>query len=370
MKYTPLYNKHLELGAKMFTSGMGYALPAYYSSVEEEARNVREKVGMNDVSLMGRLDIKGNDALTLTQNLIVNNAEGLSDGQALYSVMCNDRGLVVDDVIVLRFGAEHIRIITSSMFRAKTLVWIQDHIESMNMNTNVTDVSSGLAMIGVQGPKSRELLNAITDIDLSKLKFFRFAFGKFGDIPCMIARLGFSGELGYECYVNSEDAVTTWDIIQEAGQPHGVLPYGMETLDALRWEKGFVFYGFDATVKNNPYECRLWQFIRYNCGDFIGRDALLKIKERGPAKKLMGLEVSGDKLTPEGQALKIGAETVGETVAGFRSPNLGRNLAYAWVNAPHFEAGTNVSFEIEGEQASATVAEMPFIDPEGKRMRV
>lgn len=368
MKYTPLYNKHLELGAEMFTSAMGYAMPAYYSSVEEEARNVRNKVGMNDISLMGRLDLKGKDSLALTQKLIVNNAERLSDGQSLYSVMCNDQGLVVDDVIVLRFGVEHFRIITSSMFRAKTLVWIQNHIE--DMSANVTDVSSGLGMIGVQGPKSRDLLSGITDIDLSKLKFFRFAFGKFGNIPCMIARLGFSGELGYECYVNTEDTVATWDLIQEAGQPHGVKPYGAETLDALRWEKGFVFYGFDATDKNNPYECRLWPFIRYNCGDFIGRDALLKIKQQGPTKKLMGLEVNGDKLTPEGQALKIGTETVGETVAGFHSPNLGRNLAYAWINTPHFEEGTSVSFEIEGEQTSATVAEMPFYDPEGKRMRL
>ncbi len=119
MKYTPLYNKHLELGAEMFTSAMGYAMPAYYSSVEEEARNVREKVGMNDISLMGRLDVKDKDSLALTQKLIVNNAEGLSDGQSLYSVMCNDQGLVVDDVIVLRFGVEHFRIITSSMFRVK-----------------------------------------------------------------------------------------------------------------------------------------------------------------------------------------------------------------------------------------------------------
>jgi aminomethyltransferase len=370
MKLTPLYQKHLDLGARMFTTGMGYEMPAYYSSVEEEARNVREKVGMIDVSLMGRLDVFGKDALSLVQYLIVNNAEKLKDGQSLYSVMCTEEGLIKDDVIVMRFNAEHLRIITSSMFRRKTLPWIQKHIDERGANAYVFDISSSLAMVGVQGPKSRDLLSGITDIDLSKMKFFRFASGNFGEIPCMIARLGFSGELGYECYVNTEDAHATWDLIAEAGKPHGVLPYGMETLDALRWEKGFVFYGFDATEKNNPYECRLYPFISYDCGDFLGRDALLKIRDGGPAKKLLGLEVGGEKLAPEGAALKIGADSVGEVVAGFRSANLGRNLGYAWVSAPHFKDGTSVSLEIDGAETPATVVEMPFYDPEGRRMRM
>jgi len=369
MKLTPLYQKHLDLGATMYTTGMGYAMPAYYSSVENEARNVRERVGMNDVSLMGRLDVKGKDALALIQYLIVNNAAALSDGQALYSVMCNESGLIVDDVIVLRFGPEHLRVITSSMFRAKTLVWIQKHIDEMKKSAYVTDVSSYYAMIGVQGPKSREVLSGITDIDLDRMKFFRFAFGKFGDIQCMIARLGFSGELGYECYVNAEDAHDAWDMIMAAGKPHGILPYGMDTLDALRWEKGFIFYGFDATSEHNPYECRVSNFICYDCGDFLGREALLKIKERGPAKKLMGLEVGGAKLAPANQPLMIGSNQVGHVVAGFHSANLDRNLGYAYVNAPHFKEGTKVSLTIDGAETSATIAEMPFLDPAGKRMR-
>ncbi len=370
MKLTPLYQKHLDLGATMYTTGMGYAMPAYYSSAEEEAKNVRERVGMNDVSLMGRLDVKGKDALALTQYLIVNDAARLSNGQALYSVMCNEEGLIVDDVIVLHFSAEHLRIITSSMFRARTLTWIQKHIDEKSMSAYVTDVSSYYAMIGVQGPKSREVLSGITDIDLSRLKFFRFAFGKFGELPCVIARLGFSGELGYECYVNAEDAHATWDMIMAAGKPNGILPYGMDTLDALRWEKGFIFYGFDATDEHNPYECRVSEFIRYDCGDFLGREALLKIKERGPAKKLMGLEVGGDQLAPGNQPLEIGSERVGHVVAGFHSPSLDRNLGYAYVNAPHFEGGTKVTLRIGGTETPATVVDMPFLDPAGNRMRM
>ena len=369
MKLTPLYQKHIDLGATMYRTGMGYAMPAYYSSVEAEARNVRARVGMNDVSLMGRLDVKGKDTLALVQYLIVNNAARLTDGQALYSVMCDDQGLIVDDVVVMRIGAEHLRIVTSSMFRARTLAYIQRNIDERKLSAYVTDVSSSFAMIGVQGPRSRDMLSGITDIDLSKLKFFRMAFGKFGNIPCMIARLGFTGELGYECYVNAEDAHDTWDLFMQAGEPHGVLPYGMDTLDALRWEKGFIFYGFDATDQHNPYECRVADFIRYDCGDFRGREALLKIKARGPDRKLMGLEVGGNKLAPGEQPLKIGSQTVGKVVAGFRSYNLDRNLGYAYVNAPHCTDGMQVVLEIDGAETSAIVVEMPFLDPAGNRMR-
>ncbi len=370
MKLTPLYHKHLELGARMFTTGMGYAMPEFYSSVEKEARHVRRRVGLIDISQMGRLDVKGRDARALVQHLIVNNAERLSDGQALYTTMCTGKGLIQDDVTVLRFGAEHLRVITSSMFRARTLAWIQKHIDERGADAHVTDISSSLAMIAVQGPESRDLLSRITDIDLSGMKFFRFAQGHFGKIPCLIARLGYSGELGYECYVNAEDAHDAWDLIMEAGEPHGAVPYGMDTLDALRWEKGFVFYGFDATDANNPYECGLSGFIRYDCGDFLGRDALLKIKEKGPARRLMGLEVGGDKPAPEKQPVLVDGERAGEIVAGFRSPNLGKNLAYAWISRPHCEPGTTVRLEIEGVETPATVVRMPFYDPEGKRMRM
>jgi len=369
MKLTPLYQKHLELGAVMYSTAMGYAMPAHYGSVDEEARAVRQGVGMNDVSLMGRLDVKGPDALTLVQFLIVNNAARLADEQALYSTMCNEAGLIVDDVIVFRFAADHLRVITSSMFRYRTLAWIQRHIGALGLQAWVTDVSSSFAMISVQGPRSRSVLDTLVDADLSKLGFFRLTNARLDGIPALVARLGFSGELGFECYVNAEDAHDAWDRIAEAGQPYGIVPYGMDTLDALRWEKGFIFFGFDATGEDNPYECRLSGFIDYDCGDFLGREALLKIREAGPARKLMGLEVEGTRVAAGKEALLLGDRQVGKVVAGFHSPNLDRNLGYAYLDAPHFEPGTQVRLTLDGEETSAIVAEMPFLDPQGTRMR-
>jgi aminomethyltransferase len=369
MKLTPLYQKHVDLNAQLYTTVVGYQMPAHYGNVVCESKNVRDNVGMIDLSLMGRLDIKGKDAVALTQYLIVNDAEALSDRQALYSVMCNEDGQIVDDVIVFRFGAEHIRVITSSMFRSRTLAWIQQHIDDKEMAAYVTDVSSYYCMIGVQGPKSRAVLSEVTDIDMSRLGFFRFSIGKIGDNDCHIARLGFSGELGYECYVNAEDAHSTWDLIASAGEAHGMMPYGMEALDALRWEKGFIFFGFDATAANNPYECRVHTFIRYDCGDFLGRSALMKIKKRGPAKMLVGIEVEGNSVAQGDSEIRIGNKKAGYVVAGFRSPNLDRNLGYAYVDVPYFKAGTALNVNIDGVAAKVTVVEMPFLDPAGARMR-
>jgi aminomethyltransferase len=369
MKLTPLYHKHLELGAKMYTTGTGYQMPAYYTGANEESLSVRRNAGMIDLSLMSRFDLKGKDALPLVQKLIVNNAARLQDGQALYSTMCNERGLIEDDVVVMRFGPQHLRIVTSSMFRRKTPVWIERHMPGFDVH--LTDVSSGLAMIGVQGPKSRDLLRGITDIDLDRLGFFRFAQGTLNGKWCLIARLGFSGELGYECYFNVEDGMEAWEDIAAAGKPFDIVPYGMDTLDVLRLEKGFIFFGYDVTDQNNPYECGLWPLIRYDCGDFIGRDALLAVKERGPARKLMGLELGTRAAASPaaGQALIREGATVGRVVMGFQSSSLGRSLAYAYLDAPHFAPGTNVTLDIEGAKVTATVVEMPFLDAEGKRMR-
>jgi glycine cleavage system T protein (aminomethyltransferase) len=367
MKLTPLYYKHLELGASMYTTGTGYALPSFYKSAVEETRAVRERVGMIDLSLMGRIDLKGRDTLPLIQKLIVNNAARLQDGQTLYTTMCNEQGLIVDDVVVMRFGAQHFRVITSSKFRHPTREWIESH--RGDLDVHLTDVSSGLGMIAVQGQRSRELLASLTDIDLAKLGFFRFASGKLQGMWCMLARLGFSGELGYECYFNTEDTVTAWETIARAGADFGITPYGMDTLELLRLEKGFIFYGYDVTERENPYECGLWPLIRYDCGDFLGRDALLAIKERGPRKQLMGLEVSGSKLLAADQPVMLEGTTVGRVICGFQSPTLSRNLGYAYLDTPHFQPGLEVSVAADGVSQRATVVQMPFLDPEGKRLR-
>jgi aminomethyltransferase len=365
MKFTPLYNLHLALGAEMITTSAGYRMPARYRAVEEEHKAVRERVGMMDISLMGRIDIKGKDALEYLQKLAANDASKLSDGQLLYTTFCNEQGNIMDDLTVWRFGKNHFRIVTSSVMRYKTLRWLQDHLGDYDVY--LTDISPNLGMISVQGPRSRELLEGISDI--RGLKFFHFAQGGLKGIPSLIARVGFSGELGYECYFGAEDTVEAWNAIQEAGKEFDLLPYGFDVLDSLRFEKGYIFYGYEVTSENNPFECGLEKWIAFEKGNFIGREALLKIREAGAKKKLAAMEIGGDELISEKQSVRAGNKIAGETVYGFKGLTIGKNIAWAWLDSESSRDGQELTIENKGRMTRAKVVPLRNYDPKGRRMR-
>ncbi len=369
MKLTPLYNVHLSLGAKMFTSAAGYQMPAYYTAIQEEHRAVRERVGMIDLSLMGRIDINGKESLELVDELAVNAASKLADGQAMYTTFCNEQGNMVDDVTVWRLSREHFRVVTSSVMRYKTLKWIQDH-RRPGTAAYVTDISSSLGMIAVQGPKSRDTLQKIVDVDLKQLKFFRFMTAKLADIPTTIARVGYSGELGYECYFATEDTVQAWNNIREAGKEFGIAPYGLDVLDTLRFEKGFIFFGYEVTEMNNPYECGLEKWIRFDKPKFLGKQPLTKLSADGPKRKLVGLELSDDEPTPASQPVEVEGEKVGETVAGFRGLTVGKNLAWAFVKTDKAKEGSQVTVDMKGKKKPARIVDVRYYDPKGDRMRM
>ncbi len=366
-KFTPLYGVHMALGAEMITTSAGYRMPAHYRPLEEEHRAVRERAGMMDISLMGRIDIKGRDAFRFLQRVAANDAEKLSDGQLMYTTLCNEEGGIVDDLTVWRFSADHYRIVTSSIMRYRTMKWLQDQVGDQE-DVYLTDISSSLGMIAVQGPKSRELLQDIFDGNMGALKFFHFTSGKLsGGIPALIARVGFSGELGFECYFGAEDTVEAWNKIFEAGKKYGALPYGFDALDSLRFEKGYIFYGYEVTQENNPFECGLERWVAFDKrGGFLGREALLHVKEAGPTKKLVALEVEGDDLLPEKRPVRAeDGVAIGETVYGFKGLSVGKNLAWAWIKTAYAKDGKKVT--IDGR--SARIAPLRYYDPEGKRMK-
>ena len=369
MKLTPLYNVHLALEATMFTTAAGYQMPARYTTAEEEHRTVREKVGMIDLSLMGRIDIKGDESRELMDELAVNSASKLIDGQAMYTTFCNEDGKMVDDVTVWRFNQEHYRVITSSIMRQKTLKRIQQHSRP-GMHAYVTDISSSLGMIAVQGPKSRDTLQKIADNDLNQLKFFHFTTAKLGSTPTTIARLGFSGELGYECYFSTEDTVQAWNGISEAGKEFGIAPYGFDVLDSLRYEKGFIFFGYEVNETNNPYECGLEKWIRFEKPTFLGKEALKKLSIEGPRRKLVGLELSDDEIMPASQTVELGGRKIGETVAGFRGLTVRKNIAWAFVETASANEGSIVTVDVKGKKKSARIVNIRNYDPNGDRMRM
>ena len=370
MKLTPLYNVHLSLGAKMFTTAAGYQMPAYYSSLEKEHRAVRERVGMIDLSLMGRIDIKGKEALALVQRLSVNDAEKLVDGQVMYTTFCNELGNIVDDVTVWRFGMEHFCVVTSSVMRQRSLKWIQQQNVSNDLIAYVTDISSSLGCMAIQGPRSRDTLQKICDFDLKELKFFRFIHANLAGIPVIVARVGFTGELGFECYFGAEDTVQAWHEIIEAGKEYEILPYGLDVLDTLRYEKGFIFFGYEVTEKNNPFECGLERWIRFEKPSFLGRSALLRIRESGPKQRLVALEVK--KLDNIERSLDVNnrGQKVGETLLGFHGVTVGKDIAWAFVNSKVIDYGMRVTIATKKGDMEATMIDVRCYDPAGIRMKM
>ena len=368
MKLTPLYNVHLSLGAKMFTTAAGYQMPAYYSKIEEEHRSVRGRVGMLDLSLMGRIDIKGRQSFQLIQQLSANDAERLADGQAMYTTFCNESGNIVDDVTVWRFNKEHFRVVTSSVMRQRSLRWIQENLNEIN--AYVTDISSSLGCISVQGPLSRDALQKICDTDLKQLRFFRFASTKLAGIPSIVARIGFTGELGFECYFGAEDTVEAWNAIAEAGKEYEILPYGLDVLDTLRYEKGFIFFGYEITERNNPFECGLDRWIRFEKPVFFGKQSLLSIRKEGPKQKLVGLEMESLGDFEQSSEVRYNGKKIGETLLAFRGLTVGKNIAWAFVYSKNAVYGKRVAIACKKREIGATMIDTRCYDPTGKRMKI
>ncbi len=225
-------------------------------------------------------------------------------------------------------------------------------------------------MIAVQGPQSRRTLQRIADIDLSELRFFHFLNAKLGGVPAVVARLGFSGELGYECYISTEDTVQAWINIQDAGKEDGITPYGLDALDSLRFEKGFIFFGYEVTEKNNPYEVGLEKWIKLDKPKFLGKEALSRLNSRGPERRLVGLEFSDNEITPVSQPVVVNGQMIGETVAGFQGLTVGKNLAWAFVKADKSKLGTTVTIGMNGRNRPARIVDMRYYDPKGERMRL
>jgi aminomethyltransferase len=369
MKLTPLYNVHLVLGATIITAA-GYQVPAHYTSIEEEHRAVRERVGILDLALMGVLDIKGTDSLELVQELAVNDATKLIDGQAMYTTFCNEDGKIVDDVTVWRFNKEHFRVVDGPDYRYRTLKWIQDHRRPGKV-AYVTDITSGLGMLSIQGPKSLETLQKLVDFDLHGLKFYHFVSAKLGDIPAIVARIGYTGELGYECWLQTEDIVQAWNNIMEAGKEFGIRPYGFEALDSLRFEKGFIFFGYDQVNDlSNPYEVGVEKWVRLDKPSFLGKEALTKISVNGPERKIVVLELRDKEIPPLSQPVEVGGKKVGETVAGFRGLTVGKNYAWAYVSIDQAKEGNEVTINVAGRKTPARVVNRVPYDPKGERMRL
>ena len=370
-KHTPYYHKFIELGAEI-VDRIGFDTAARFTTIEDEHRATREAAGLYDVYYQGPLDVKGPGATALLQRLLVNDIERIGDGGVLYSSMCDEQGGMLDDMTVYRLSSEHYWIISTPSRAALIEAWVTDH--ARGIGAYVTNCVSGTAYLSLQGPKSREILNRLTDADLSTAAFPYFSFIQtvVAEVPMLVSRTGYSGELGYELYYPRDYAEHVWDSLLVAGSDDGLKPCGLGALRSIRIEKKYPLYGLDLTDGNTPYEAGLGWTVRLGKGEFVGRDALARQKEQGIARQLVGIEMVGLEFLPSpGDAILSDGREVGRVTSADRGFHLGKSLAMGYVEKSVAESGAQVTVTSAstGEDYAGTVHIRAFYDPEMTRAK-
>ncbi len=370
VKLTPLHHRHAALGATWMDMGP-WKRPLVYTSVEAECRAVHERVGLIDVSTLGKLDIKGKDTAQFLDWIHPNRFSDLKVGRVRYRVMLDDAGIILDDGTVARLGEEQFFLTTGSGSLELVEEWLDWWLAGSDRCVHVTDVTGGLAAVNLAGPKSREVLARLTDLDLSPqaLPYLAAVQGKVAGIPVLILRIGFVGELGYEMHFPAEYGEYLWEALMEAGREFGIVPFGVEAQRVLRLEKLHIIPGHDTDALSNPLEADMAWVVKLDKPDFIGRAALSSVKARGLRQRLVGFEMATLVVPGEGDAVVANGFPVGRVTSAKWSAILGRAIGMAWVPAELAIDGGQIHVKSNGQTHSGLVVTKSFYDPEGKRLR-
>ena len=370
MKRSPLDRIHRELGADMVESGP-WQRPRSYGSPDEECLAVRQRVGIIDVSTLGKLDVRGKDAGALLDRVYTHRFSNLRIGRIRYGVLCSDTGTILDDGTVARVSDDHYFVTTTSGNVDMIEEWFKWWNAGTGQSAYVTNVTSNYAAVNVAGPYARQTLSKLTDIDLSPraFRYMRFAQGEIAGIPGMLLRIGFVGEPGWEVHVPAEYGEYLWAAIVEAGGEFGIAPFGLEAQRVLRLEKKHVIVGQDTDAVSNPLESDLEWTVRFDKEDFIGRSGLVAVRDRGLRNKLVGFVMENGLVPDDGVPVVAGGAPVGRVTSARRSPTTGKGFGLAWVPVDLAEEGRRISVLIDQKPAPAQVRLRPFYDPDGERLR-
>ncbi len=359
MKKTPLYERHLSLGASMTEFG-GWAMPVQYTSIIEEHRNTRTLAGLFDVCHMGEIEIKGPQALELLQWVMSRNLANQQVGEMKLSAITNEKGGIIDDVTVYRRGEEHYMVVTNAATREGDLEWILRARRERGLEgAAVTDRSDAVGKVDIQGPLAQKILAEIVEGDLEALRFYHAIDTRVAGMPALVSRSGYTGEDGFEVYTEAARVGEIWDLLMSIGDPHGLKPAGLGARDTLRLEAGMMLYGNEMCQAVTPFEV-VYGWITDLDKEFIGRDALRKQKEAGVRKKLVGFEIIGRGIARHGYPVLSGTEKIGDVTSGTFSPTLGKAIGLAFVPVRFAGPGTELEVEIRGQRAKAVVVPLPF----------
>ncbi len=347
---------HRSMGAKMVDFG-GWDMPVEYSGVIDEHRAVRERVGLFDVSHMGEIDVRGPQALELVQHVTVNDASKLKLGQAQYSALLYETGGFVDDILVHKVADEHYFLCVNASNQDKDY----EHIVANNrFQATVENAGPRYAQLAVQGPRATGVVQKLTDISLTPTKRYHFVDGHFSGVPARIARTGYTGEDGWEIYVAPEHAVRLWNEILAAGAEFNILTCGLGARNTLRMESAMPLYGHEIDATITPWEAGLDWIVKLEKGDFLGRQALVKQREKGITRKLIGFEVKGRGIARDGYEIVTGGAGAGWVTSGGPAPALNKNLGMCYLPLQLAEPGNAIEISVRGRGVEAVTIPMPF----------
>lgn len=359
LQHTPLHAIHLAVGGRMVPFA-GYEMPIQYVSILEEHRTVREAVGLFDLSHMGEVEIRGEEAVAFLRYALVSDPGALVPGAAQYSMACQEDGGIIDDLIVYRFDDGLFWIVCNASNRQAILAQLAGLVERGDFGVEVTDRSDATALVAPQGPRAAELLTGLTDIDLEDLAYYHAVSGTVAGVECRVARTGYTGEDGFELFCDSRHATELWTAIASAGAPFGLRPCGLGSRDTLRLEAGMPLYGNELSRTTNPYEVNLGRVVKLEKGEFIGRAALQAVQQVGPDRRLVGLRMIDNAIPRSGYEVRSDGRPVGHVTSGTLSPTLGSKIAMALVSAPVVGIGEEVEVVVRDRPQRAEQVKLPF----------
>lgn len=355
IKKTALYDIHASHGAKLVEFA-GFWMPVQYRGIIEEHRKVRSSAGVFDVSHMGEFEFRGKAAAEFLQRVTVNDVSKLAEFQAQYSAICYPDGGIVDDVIVYRWPDRYMMVVNASNIE-KDFAWLAEHKMS---GVELSDVSDNYSLLAVQGRNAQATLQKLTKVDLAAIKYYWFASGEIAGVPAFISRTGYTGEDGFEVGFAPTHSEKVWNAIFDAGKEFGIEPIGLGARDTLRLEMKYCLYGNDIDQTTNPLEAGLGWITKLDKGDFIGREAIAKIKAAGVPRKLAGFEVEGKNIARHGYPILKDGAKIGHVTSGTFSPSLEKSIGLGYVASEHAAVGTELAIDIRGRTVHARVVKTPF----------
>lgn len=358
-KKTALYDKHVALGAKMVPFA-GYEMPVQYSNLGEEHLNVRNGVGVFDVSHMGEFFLKGPGALDLIQLVSTNDASKLTPGKVQYSCMPNETGGIIDDLLIYCLGEEDYMLVVNASNMEKDWNWIS---KFNTANVEMTDRSDNYSLLAIQGPKATEAIRSLTDMKIADMEYYTFQVGKFAGVDnVIVATTGYTGSGGYEVYFTNDVADQIWDAVFEAGKDVNIMPAGLGARDTLRMEMGFCLYGNDIDDTTSPHEAGLGWITKYT-KDFTNSEALKAQKEAGITRKLVGFhEIEKGPIPRQGYEIQdLEGNNIGHITSGTKSPSMDKAVAMGYVKKEFSAVDTEVRIIIRNKSLSTKVTRFPFL---------